>query len=222
MQNTFGYIILNSEPPLSQFMANKFYIELMKNNVVYDYNNISAAYLKKTYGINVKSFHFFDFPEYQDEEEVDRNIDILFVGSKTIRREKIFHKLKEKYPDKNIQFIFDWSLSAPVNLTKKLKQAKYVLNIPYHDHNILETHRINKALSAGCQVISLYSGDKTTDDFYNDYVHMTHDIVDVFNEDLTINKKPYHELSKFLTEKLTTHNSWYISKIFENLSSSNI
>ena len=218
MQNTFGYIILNSEPPLSQFMANKFYIELMKNNVVYDYNNISAAYLKKTYGINVKSFHFFDFPEYQEEEVVDRTIDILFVGSKTIRREKIFHKLKEKYPNKNIEFIFDWSLSAPADLTKKLKQAKYVLNIPYHEHNILETHRINKALSAGCQVISLYSGDKTTDDFYNDYVHMTHDIVEVFNEDLTINKKPYHELSKFLTEKLTTHNSWYISKIFENLS----
>jgi hypothetical protein len=47
---------------------------------------------------------------------------------------------------------------------------------------------------------------------------MTHDIVDVFNEDLTANKKPYHELSKFLTEKLTTHNKWYISKIFENLS----
>ena len=45
------------------------------------------------------------------------------------------------------------------------------------------------------------------------------DIVEVFNEDLTANKKPYHELSKFLTEKLTTHNSWYISKIFENLSS---
>jgi len=222
MQNTFGYIIMNSEPPLSQFMANKFYIELMKNNVVYDYNNISAAYLKKTYGINVKSFHFFDFPEYQEEEEVDRNIDILFVGSKTIRREKIFKKLKDAYPNKNIEFVFDWSLSAPVDLTKKLKQAKYVLNIPYHEHNILETHRINKALSAGCQVISLYSGDKTTDDFYNDYVHMTHDIVEVFNEDLTANKKPYHELSKFLTEKLTTHNKWYISKIFENLSSSNI
>jgi hypothetical protein len=65
MQHTFGYVIMNSEPPLSQFMANKFYIELMKNNVVFDYSNISAIHLKKTYGINVKSFHFFDFPEYQ-------------------------------------------------------------------------------------------------------------------------------------------------------------
>ena len=222
MQHTFGYVIINSEPPLSQFMANKFYIELMKNNVVFDYSNISAIHLKKTYGINVKSFHFFDFPEYQEEEEPERTIDIFFVGTKTARREKIFHKLKEAYPNKTIEFVFDWSLSAPANLTKKLKQAKYVLNIPYHDHNILETHRINKALSAGCQVVSLYSGDKTTDLFYEDYAYMTHDIVDVFNEDLTANKKPYHELSKFLTEKLTTHNKWYISKIFENLSSSNI
>jgi len=109
-------------------------------------------------------------------------------------------------------------VSAPMNMTKKLKKAKYVLNIPYHTHNILETHRINKALSCGCDVVSLYSGDKITDDFYEDYVYMTHDIVEVFNEDLTGNKKPYHELSKFLTQKLTTHNNWYISKIFENLS----
>ena len=58
-------------------LANKFYIELMKNNVVFDYSNISAVYLKKTYGINVKSFHFFDFPEYQEEEEPERTIDIF-------------------------------------------------------------------------------------------------------------------------------------------------
>jgi hypothetical protein len=49
----------------------------------------------------------------------------------------------------------------------------------------------------GVKSSALYSGDKTTDDFYEDYAYMTHDIVDVFNEDLTANKKPYHELSKF-------------------------
>ena len=87
MANTFGYVIMNSEPPLSQFMSSKFYIELlMKNNVVFDYSNISAIHLKKTYGINVKSFHFFDFPEYQDEVEPERNIDIFFVGTKTAIR----------------------------------------------------------------------------------------------------------------------------------------
>lgn len=228
MGNTFGYIIMNSEPPNSQFIQNKFYLELMKNNVVFDYHNQSASYLKKVHNINVKSFHFFDFPEYKEEskgdlgfttpEEPERTIDILFVGTKTARRETIFKKLKEAYPNKTIEFVFDWSLSAPVNMTNKLKQAQYVLNIPYHEHNILETHRINKALSCGCDVVSLYSGDKITDDFYEDYVYMTHDIVEVFNEDLTGNKKPYHELSKFLTQKLTTHNNWYISKIFENLS----
>jgi hypothetical protein len=99
-------------------------------------------------------FIFLTFLNTKEEEEPERNIDIFFVGSKTARREKIFHKLKEAYPNKTIEFVFDWSLSAPVNLTSKLKKAKYVLNIPYHDHNILETHRINKALSCGCQVVS--------------------------------------------------------------------
>ena len=42
MGNTFGYIIMNSEPPNSQFIQNKFYLELMKNNVVFDYHNQSA------------------------------------------------------------------------------------------------------------------------------------------------------------------------------------
>ena len=175
---------MNSEPPNSQFIQNKFYLELMKNNVVFDYHNQSASYLKKVHNINIKSFHFFDFPEYKEEQEPERTIDILFVGTKTARRETIFKKLKEAYPNKTIEFVFDWSLSAPVNMTIR----RFTI------HNNI------------------------TNDFYEDYVYMTHDIVEVFNEDLTGNKKPYHELSKFLTQKLTTHNNWYISKIFENLS----
>ena len=218
MLNTFGYVIMNSEPPKSQFILNKYYLELMKNNIVFDYSNQSANYLKKIHNINVKSFHFFDFPQYKDEKEPDRTIDILFVGTPNTNRQKIYDQLKETYPEKNIEFIFDWSLKAPIKLTEKLKQAKYVLNIPYHDHNVLETHRINKALACGCQVVSTLSGDKITDEFYKDYIYMTDDLIGVFKEDLTDMKKPYSELSKFLTDKLTTHNQWYISQIFKNKS----
>jgi hypothetical protein len=78
------------EPPLSQFMANKFYIELMKNNVVFDYQQHLRHYLKKTYGINVKSFHFFDFPEYQEEEEPERTIDIFLLEVKQHEERKSF------------------------------------------------------------------------------------------------------------------------------------
>ena len=84
-------------------------------------------------GINVKSFHFFDFPEYKEDEEPERNIDIFFiffVGTKTARREAIFKKLKEAYPSKTIEFVFDWSLSAPANLTSKLKKAKVCFKYP--------------------------------------------------------------------------------------------
>ncbi len=43
----YGYIIMNSEQIHSQFFKNKYYIEMMKRNVVFDYNTIIADYLKK-------------------------------------------------------------------------------------------------------------------------------------------------------------------------------
>ena len=211
----FKYIIINGEPPQSDVLRNKYYLSLMKNNIVFDYHPISSEYLK-TLGIRVFSEYIFDFPQLKNSSE--REIDILFVGSRNERREAVYKKLVERYPDKRIEFHMDWKQGNHEDLTKLLHRSKVVLNIPYYNSKILETHRINKALACGCEVVSLYSGDKITDDFYEEYVYMTHDIVEVFNEDLTGNKKPYHELSKFLTQKLTTHNNWYISKIFENLS----
>jgi len=44
---SYGYIIMNSEQIHSQFMKNKYYIELMKRNVVFDYTTINTDYLKK-------------------------------------------------------------------------------------------------------------------------------------------------------------------------------
>ena len=210
----FFYIIMNSEVPQSTYLQNKFYIELLKSNFVFDFSNISAKYLKDTFDINIKSFHFFDFITYtHDEPPPERDIDILFVGAKSQKREDVYNSLQKEYPDKNIEFIFDNSLLTPTLLTNKLKQTKYVINISFYDNTILETHRINKALCCGCQVVSLPSGDAETDNFYKDYIHFTDDLVNAFREDIPEPAKKYTELQTFLTNKLFTHNQWMINKI---------
>ena len=217
-QHSFGYIIMNSEQPSSKQLKIKYYIELMKNNIVFDYHTESSNYLKETFGIITKSYHWFDFIEYDIESEAC--IDILFVGSHSKEREEVYLQLQFQHPDKKIEFVFDNSLIQPLELTKKLKQAKVLLNIPYHHDKILESHRINKGLSCGCKVVSMKSGDAITDALYDDYIYFVDDICDIDFTILDKPKKKYIDLQKKLTNTLTAHNKWYIEQLLKK--SSNI
>jgi len=192
----FKYIIINTEPPQSNHLRNKYYLSLMKNNIVFDYHHISSAYLS-TLNIRVFAQYLFEFPV--NNSSVERDIDILFIGSKSDRREAVYKNLLKRYPTKNIVFHLDWAHSNQNELNKELSRAKVVINIPYYDSKILETHRINKALACGCKVVSLYSGEKATDDFYDKYIHLTHDFFDYFDScdmcpDLIEEKLPYSNL----------------------------
>lgn len=179
------FIIINTEPPQSDHLRNKYYLQLMKSNVVLDYHPISTAYLKSL-GIRVLCQYKFEFmqPDVPLQHKTDGGDPlpyILFVGSPSPRRIAIYNKLVERYPNKNIVFEMNWNHKHPQAMTALLQSAKYVLNIPFFDSKILETHRINKALACGCQVVSLYSGDKETDTDYEKYIHFTHDLFEFFD-----------------------------------------
>jgi hypothetical protein len=214
-KKNFRLIILNSEPPLSQFMKNKYYISLMKTNIVFDYHEQSAKYLTEL-GIKVYSRFVFDFI-YQPGVDVKRDIDIFFCGSRTARREAIYEKLKSRYPDKNIVFDFDWKYSNQEDMTKILQRSKTVLNIPYHEHNILETHRIHKALACGCEVVSLYSGDEPTDKFYEPYIYLVHDLFEHFDlPNMPLHIKNQKQVYPHLINALSNfiiHNKWLIEQL---------
>jgi hypothetical protein len=64
--SSFGYIILNSEQIHSQFFKNKFYLKLMKQNVVCDYNAITPDWLKE-HEIKVFSYFYFEFMKFNIE-----------------------------------------------------------------------------------------------------------------------------------------------------------
>ena len=172
---------MNSEQIGSVVFENKFYIQLMKNNFVFDYNHLTSNYLEETFEVKVLSYFFFDFMKLEPKE---KTIDILFIGTENENRKEIRDKLQKEFSDKKIEFIMDWSLTEPIKVKEKLSEAKYVLNIPYYTQNSLETHRINNALSCGATVVSLNSKDAKADAYYNDYIYFTDDLIKFFkNED---------------------------------------
>lgn len=213
--SNFKFIIINSEPPASQFLKNKYYISLMRSNIVWDYHELSAQHLTEL-GIRVYSRYVFEFV-FQPSYDKPREIDIFFCGSRTPRREAIYEKLKARYPDKNIVFDFDWKYADQTELTKVLQKSAFVLNIPYHEHRILESHRIHKSLACGCEVVSLYSGDKATDDFYDPYVYFVHDLFEHFDWPemplhLQNQKMKYPHLIQALSN-FPQHNKWIVEQL---------
>ena len=203
------YIILNSESPASNHLRNKYFIKLMQDNSVWDYHPLSTAYLREL-DIKVHSQYIFEYPELVND--TPREIDILFVGSRSDKREAIMNDLKVSYPALRIEALFDLCCANPSDYTKLLHQAKCVVNIPFYDHSILEMHRINKALACGCRVVSLKSGHKDTDNIYGEYIDFTLDLHEYFSKNHTDAKSTYGDLIKSQSIH-TRHNKWLLEQI---------
>jgi hypothetical protein len=210
--NSFGYIILNSEQIHSQFMKNKYYLSLMKKNIVCDYNTLTANYLKETHGIKVLSYFFFEFMKF-DVERKERKYDVCFIGSKNERREKVLKDLQEQYPDLKFYIDFDWKHKNSESLTQILHECRVVLNIPYYENNAIESHRIHKALACGCKVISHPSADEDANEFYKDYITIT-DNIDLSIEGIEPN---YEKLISTLSQKFNGHLLFIIEQIHSKL-----
>ena len=218
--SSFGYIIMNSEQINSQFFRNKYYIQLMKRNVVFDYNTITSDYLKKAHEVKCLSFYFFEFMKFNSETN-DRPYDITFIGSKTEDRVKLMKDLEEEFNDLKFYVDFDWKHASSQSMTDVLQKSKVVLNLAYYTQSRpLESHRINKALACECDVVSTLSDDHDANDFYKDYCYMTDDVKTTlhkyFNEELD-KKKPYEELVKELSQKFNPHMKFIVDHIHKKL-----
>ena len=215
--NSFGYVILNSEQIHSQFFKNKYYIKLMKNNVVCDYNTLTSDYLRQNFEIKVFSYYHFEFMKFPEEEQ--KIYDVCFIGSKNQHREETLNKLQDQLPNLKFYIDLDWKHSSSESLTKILSQSKVVLNMPFYEDNALETHRINKALACGCQVVSTFSKDKDADDFYKDYVYFADDLYNgiMSQQESQTPKKSYEELVKSLNQKVSPHFLFVIDQVHKKL-----
>jgi hypothetical protein len=213
MNYNFGYIILNSESQLSDVIRNKYYIFLMKKNIVYNYSSGVADYLNETHSIKNYSYFFFDFMKLNNEIKL---YDYTFIGSRSLNREKILNDLKKEFPYKSFYINFDWDNKNPLSIKTILSKTKYLLNIPFYENdNNLEIHRIHNGLSAGCQVVSIKSGNEDTDNFYDEYIYFTDDFIKFFKSHEVKKKKDYDELTKLLSGKWLIHNMFILKKIVD-------
>jgi hypothetical protein len=172
------YIIMQTEQFPSKVFDNKYYMELIQNNPILDWSRYNVERLKTKINIKAYSFYFFDFMLPETPDWNSRPIDFFFCGSASDERKKILNSFQKENPSAKMEIDFSYSFVNPSAMMEKLKQVKYVINLPFFEDSSLETHRINRALSAGCEVVSLYSKDKYLNKQYAPYVHFVKELND--------------------------------------------
>lgn len=166
IRNNTKYIIYQSENIESTFFKNKYYIQLLKTNKVLNYSPYTASKMMELY--NISTTGYFQFHYKKKNSSKPRDIDVLFFGNMTQKRYDILKEIQNRFPQLKIEVVCD---VFGDELTKLLLRTEYVLNISAYDNAVLETHRINKALSCGCYVISNYSADEKMNKQYREYVY---------------------------------------------------
>jgi hypothetical protein len=170
------FILIQTEQFHSKVFDNKYYIDLVQHHSVIDFGRLNVEQLKSKIQLKVFSFYFFDFMALETSAWEDRPIDFFFCGAASEERKKMLAEFQLEHPTAKFEIDLSYSYVNPNMMMEKLKQVKYVINIPFYPNNSLETHRINRALSAGCEVISLYSKDKHANKMYDPYVHFVKDL----------------------------------------------
>jgi hypothetical protein len=166
IRNQTKYIIYQSENIESVFFKNKYYIELLKHNKVYNYSAYTAMKMNELY--NIPTVGYFQFNYKKMYSHKPRDIDLLFFGNMTQKRYDILKEIQNRFPYLKIEITTD---AFGDTLTQLLLRTEYVLNISAYDNSVLETHRINKAISCGCYIISNYSADTKMNEKYKEYVY---------------------------------------------------
>lgn len=170
------FILIQTEQFPSKIFDNKYYMELVQKNALLDWSRYNVERLKKHIDIKVYSFYFFDFVAIPNTDWDKRPIDFFFCGAATEERKRVLTQFQQENDWAKCEIDLSYSYTSPPVLFEKLKQVKYVLNLPFYADNSLETHRINRALSAGCEVISTYSKDKFLNKKYEPYVHFVKEL----------------------------------------------
>jgi len=191
-----SYIIIQSEKYDSKAFDNKYYVELLENNPILDWSRSNTEKLKERINTRVFSFYFYDFLSNKELPNFDsRPIDFFFTGESHKLRDAMLEDFKRINPTSVIEFDTSNSYTNPMHLFEKLKSVKYVIQMPY-DNSTPDSYTIHRALSVGCEVISL-SMDESLSLKYRSFVHTVTRLTD-FTTLLEIEKRGDYE--KFMKE----------------------
>ena len=188
-----SYIIVQSERFESDAFDNKYYVELLENNPVLDWSRLNTEKLKSKLNTKVFSFYFYDFLGNSDLPTLEsRPVDFFFTGEPNEIQKTLLEEFKKTNPRSTVEF--DTKYENPRDLFDKLKTVKYVIQMP--NNSVPDTYTIHRALSAGCEVISL-DMDASISPKYRSYVHIVNRLTD-FTLLLEVERRGNYE--KFMNE----------------------
>ena len=188
-----SYIIVQSERFESDAFDNKYYVELLENNPVLDWSRLNTEKLKSKLNTKVFSFYFYDFLGNSDLPTFEsRPVDFFFAGEPNEIQKTLLEEFKKTNPRSTVEF--DTKYENPRDLFDKLKTVKYVIQMP--SNSVPDTYTIHRALSAGCEVISL-DMDASISPKYRSYVHIVNRLTD-FTLLLEVERRGNYE--KFMNE----------------------
>lgn len=138
------------------------YLDVLKRHTVWDYQAKNVEYLK-TKGIHALHVPYGWHPTLSRIEPKPKDIDVLFFGSRSARREHLLSALYGRCR-------FVWAENAyGAELDYLVARARIVLNIHYtNEPHPLEVVRLNYLLANGAFVISERGWDEAENLLYDD------------------------------------------------------
>lgn len=153
-----NFIVYNFEQLITKReWDDSFFIKCSKAKIIFDYS-LENIKVFKDKGLDAQHFPYGWTPFCEYEGLIKKkDIDVIFLGSKSVRRNDILNKLgKDVYYKDNI---FGEKYDDIIN------RAKFSLNVHYYEgESILEVTRIIPLICRGVIVISERSNDKYYDD----------------------------------------------------------
>jgi hypothetical protein len=191
------YLIVQSSQYYSKDFDNKYYVELLHNNSIIDWSKENIIRLKKNIPqLQVFSLYYYDyFVQNELPEFNNRTIDFYFSGEYSKERELILTDFKLKNASYNVEIDLSNSITNTLEHNEKLKNVKYLINLPLFKDEALNTHDINKALYMGCNVVSLPSVDVELNDLYKNYIYIVPRLCDFT---LLIEQEPKDNIMKLI------------------------
>lgn len=159
-----NFIVYNFEQLVTKRVwDDSFFMKCSKAKIIFDYS-LENIKVFKDKGLDAKHFPYGWTPFCEYEGLIKKkDIDVIFLGSKSVRRNNILGKLGEGvyYRDNVFGEMYD----------EIINKAKFSLNIHYYEgSSILEVARIVPLICRGVIVISERSDDKYYDDRMEDII----------------------------------------------------
>lgn len=163
------FIAVQSEQIGSKWMTDSYFEKLKKAQFVLDFSPRNCAHLRNR-GIschNVRTrvpmeiFYADSWVMKKHFSGRNKDVDVLFYGSKCLRRERLEKKLKRSA--KNMRVVFRYNDLFRDEREDLISRSKVVLNVHYWPASSLETHRVEYLCSRGKCIVSELSSDTELD-----------------------------------------------------------